>query len=185
MKIKNILDTAATIAGIAFPPVGLAIKAVNAFLPDEDKLPETATGAEVKSKLENLPPEIQAQINAKYVELEIVESNNDASKFIAAMKADETGNTTRPQIADRMAWVITFASMGTVSAVFIALLKDDATLLGSLNDSWQLILAAISTPTAVVLHYFGKRTEDKKSRYAITAGYNPVQPAGILSKLFK
>jgi len=183
-KLKSVIDTLATVAGIANPAIGAAIKAVNVFLPEDKKLPETATGADVASAIATLPPDIQMQLYSKEIDLEITESNNHAAIVKAMAEADGPGNTTRPYIALMMAWCIVAQVVAVFLAIVMAAFDDTAGIL-ALKDNWEFILVTLATPAALLRSYFGQRTEEKLGRYSVLGGGAVPERKGLLAGLIK
>ena len=150
-------------------------------MPDKDKLPETATGAEVLQKFESLPAEVQAQINLKYLDLEIAESKNFSANFQAAVEADKSGNTTRPEIARLFAYQIFVITTAVVITYCYGISSKNPTLIDALTNSWPFILSTLGTQAAVIRAYFGMRSKEKNTRYAVSAGQEP--PKNILETI--
>ena len=182
MKFKDILNIGGTIASAVFPPVGLAIKAVNEFLPDDKKLPETATVNDIKGKLDGLTPEQQASLYERDIELKIAESANWAEVAKAHEAADATGNTTRPAIAMKMTELFIKYAMWSFGLVMIAMSADIlAGVLGQDTEFTQIVmdnlawLAAVYAVPAmnVIVSYFAKRSDEKRARYAVS-GQQPI-----------
>ena len=192
MKFKEILNIGGTIASAVFPPVGLAIKAINAFLPDDKKLPETATVDDIKGRFQGLTPAQQASLYEQDIELKIAESTNWAEVAKAHEAADATGNTTRPEIALKMANLFVQYAMWSFGLVMVAMAAD--ILAGELEQNTQFtriimdnlawLAAAYAVPAMnVIVSYFAKRSDDKRARYAIS-GQQPIPPGvGAISAL--
>ena len=160
----------------------LVIDTVNAFLPDDKKLPENATSEQALSAIERLPADQQAAVLSKQFEVEIAEINGWSQVVESLAKADATGSSTRPEIAKMMAYVVCFAVIVAISAWAIAVLTSKDSLLQNINGSWALVVTIIGTPTALLRAYFGLRTDEKKSRYSAASG-GTVQQGGILAGL--
>jgi len=160
----------------------LILDSVNAFMPDNEKLPDEATGHQTLAAIGNLPAEQQAIVLSKQFDVEIAEITGWSSVVDSLAKADATGASTRPTIAMMMAQVVAFAVIVAISGWAVAVLTNKADLLKSLADSWTLIVTIIGTPTALLRAYFGMRTDEKKSRYSVASG-GPVQSGGMLSGL--
>ena len=184
MKLKSILDTLATVAGIANPAVGMAIKAVNQFLPDEKKLPETATGNDVATVLKTLPPDMQLKLLETDLQVELAEITAWTEINKAHAEADASGSSTRPAIAMMMAWCV----VAQVAAVVLSIIGASCgypSALTALKTNWEMLTVSISTPTALLWAYFGLRTDEKKARYAVSTGQPIPEKKGILAGLLK
>lgn len=169
MKFTRIVQGAASVAAAVNPALGGVLAIVNAFLPDDKKLPVSATGTEVERAFNALPGESQQQVLAR-VDLEIVESNNFAANFQAMAAADAKGNTSRPYVVLLFAWVIALSVIAVVAGMVFAVVVGDKDTLKALGDAWVVIAAVLSVPATVVQRYFGLRTREKTFRYAAGSG---------------
>jgi len=79
-------------------------------------------------------------------------------------KADETGNTTRPKVALRMANVVSFEIIVLVSAISIAIGTGKTETIDAIKECWEVIAILIGIPMGLLNSYFGKRTKEKKAR---------------------
>jgi len=183
MNFKKLFETLKgpllTAASTLIPGGPLILGAVNAMLPEDRKLPVTATGHDMRNAVAALSSEQRSSLMEKELDVEIAEITSWADIQQAHAVADAAGSSTRPFIALMMAWCIV-----TVVAIFIVVWADaviggKAELLKTLNDSWPMILAVVGTPTALLRAYFGMRTSEKKARYSAAAG----QPVGALASL--
>lgn len=182
MNLGDILKTVGSgLIKTLVPGGGLLIDAVNGFLPDDKKLPNDATGEQAKSAISSLPPEQQASVLSKQYDVDIAEIKADVSKFEALCKVDETGNTTRPEIALRMANTMIFTIVVTVVAYFYAIITKDTEIIKAINDGWTIILGLLTWPAGIVNSYFGKRTKEKQHKYEATTGVKP--QANLISTL--
>jgi hypothetical protein len=171
MKIGSILaKVGSAVLKNAIPGAGMIIDTVNAFLPADKKLPGNATGAQAIKAINDLPPEAQADVLSKQLDVDIAEINSFTQVQEAHAIADGPGSSTRPAIAKSMSRVIAFTIILYVSMWSIAVFKSDTGTLNVLNDSYLMLLAMIGTPVAVVLQYFGKRTKEKTDRYHLAHG---------------
>jgi len=181
MKIKDILRGAATIAAPFIPGGPAIVAAVNAFLPDSEKLPDNSTGHQIEQKIADLPVEQRTAIYEKEIELEIVESNNFSANLNALAEVDKAGASTRPAIAREMAHIVSFSVIVLVSAIFVSIWNGDSDLIEEIKGAWPLVLAILGTPTALLRAYFGMRTKEKRARYLAGSG-SPAQ-SGALSNI--
>jgi len=182
MKFKEILGMAGNVLGTVNPLVGGAIKAVNQFLPEEDKLPETASVNQVKDAVYKLSPAEQSAVMEKEIDLEIakVESFADVQKALA--EADAKGASTRPHIAVLMGWAITLCVTPLAWALVYAIIASDEQMINSINDSYMIVLALLAPMVTIVHTYFGKRTKEKEARYKVAAN-QPVEKESGLATL--
>ncbi len=182
MNIGEVLKKAgAAVLKEVVPGGGLILELINQFLPDEKKLPATATGAEAQAAIQALPPEQQTQILMKEMDVAMAEINTWPQVIASLASADASGASTRPFIALLMAWAVS----GTV-AVFVvawaaAIATDQTATLKALAESWPMMLAVLGTPTALLRAYFGLRSDEKKARYSTATGGQVLQGGPLLN----
>jgi hypothetical protein len=182
----KVIAPVGSLVGDFVPYVGPAVKAINSFMPDGEKLPENATKDEMQAAVDSLPPEQKAALMEKKVELEIVKEKEWSKVVDSLAKADATGNTTRPWIAKLMAGVVAFAVVAFVIMWGVAVGGNKTEMIKAISDSWPMIVAILGTPTVLLRAYFGLRTEEKKARYAQSAGQPHISGiAGMIGSLFK
>jgi len=166
----------------AFIPGGPAVlKAINLVLPEDKKLPETATGSDMHQAVNNLTPEARSSLMEKELDVEIAEINSWTSIQEAHAIADASGSSWRPFIALMMAWFIVIASSFMVIIWVMAVHGNDVETLKVIKDSWPYLLALFGLPTELLRAYFGMRTKEKKARYSTAAG----QPDGAVASFIK
>jgi len=183
MNLLKILGTVGSGLISTMVPGGAAIVAgINAFLPDDKKLPEDATGTQVQDAVSSLPPDKQAEILNKKYDVKIEEIRSWASIQGHLAKADAVGASTRPEIAMMMAWLVVL-QVFTVCALMIAsVAMINNELLTTIKEFWPMLLASMGTPILLLRAYFGMRTEEKKHRVHAATGVAPI--AGIISSIF-
>jgi len=175
-SIKGPLLTAAS---TLIPGGPLILGAVNSMLPDDEKLPETATGKDIRNAVDKLKPKQRMALMSKELDVEIEEIKGWASIQASLSEADKAGSSTRPTIALMMAWCVVFAIVVFMGAWVTAIVIDDGFLVDSLGDSWPLFATVIGTPTLLLRAYFGMRTKEKTTRYNAASG----QPTSAVSSL--
>ena len=160
MGLLDILGGVASAALSVVPGGSLALAAVNAFLPEEKQLPQTATIGELKQAHEDMPPELRVQIEEKYLELAKVQEEQFSRRYESMNKAD--GQSTRPTIALIMAWMlaIPYAAIG-VAMAYAILMK-----LVELADMWPTLLAYLMIPMSILKAYFGILVKEQRNRIA-------------------
>ncbi len=182
MNIGKILTTIGGAALNMFVPgAGEIIGAINNFLPDDKKLPATATGHDAIKAVNSLPPEQQQQIMSKQMDVEIAEINSFASIQQSLAAADSAGHSTRPQIAMMMAKIVSFSVIVLISMWCVAMFNSDVATLKTLSNSTPWVVTVLGTPTTLLFTYFGKRTKEKLRRYSMGAGQQ--QAPGLLSTI--
>lgn len=186
MKLSEILGIGASLVGTAYPPLGLAIKAVNMVLPPDHQLPESATGNDVYNHMDSLPSDVQLELMGKEIDLEIQEVKSHEAIQIALASADATGSSTRPYIAKMMAWAVLLTVLPLAWVFSYAVVTGDDKVVAAIADNYLVILALIGTPTTLLVAYFGMRTKEKAMRQAVAHGHPPpLNPLGIIGKLLK
>lgn len=176
MKFRDIFDAIKPLAGVAAtinPVVGAALAAVNAFLPDEDKLPVDATGQQITDKVASLPPDQRAQLMIREVDLQIAQEEGWTERYKAMVQAD--GQSTRPKIALMMAKILSAMLLGFVVLLFYIAATEgmSAIMDGSL---WTIFAALTATPAGILGKYFGELRKEQGQRLGF-------QPPGALSGL--
>jgi len=184
MKLSKILTTVGgTILKNVIPGAGIVIDLVNGFLPDNKKLDiNTATGTDITKAVNALPPEQQTQVLSKEFDVEIEEIRGFTTRFQAAIEADKTGNTTRPQIALMMGEIVSFAVIVSITALFIAIFTNNHTTIDKMADLWPLMLAILATPTALLRAYFAMRSREKEARYQVATDQS-IATGGIIGQI--
>jgi hypothetical protein len=178
------LKTGLSVAAPFIPGGGAIVAAINAFLPDSDKLADAATGGEILAKYQGLSSDQRLQLESKQIDFEIAESNNWAKNVKSLADADASGSSTRPQIAMLMAYIVVFSVVALIVAIFWAAVTKDSVMINSLSASWELILVALGTPSALLRAYFAMRTKEKQTRYAAAANQPIADVVGGITKLF-
>jgi len=175
MNLKSIISKiGASIVREAIPGGGLILDTVNAFLPDDKKLDSSATGNDIQSAVDSLPPEQRAQVLTKEYDVEIAEIQTHARTQEAMAKVDIARASTRPQIAIMMAKVVAFAIVIVMSIWAVAVLRNNTETLKVLADSSVFILTILGTPTLLLRSYFGMRTKEKTAGRETGPARNPV-----------
>lgn len=186
MNIGSILAKVGTsVLKSVVPGAGVIIDLVNEFLPKDKKLPTDSTGAQVIEAANSLPPDKQAEIFSKELDVEIAEIQGWSNVMASLADADKSGNSTRPKIALMMAWVVSFTVIVFVSILAISIFRDMKEMVANLSNSWELVLVMLGTPTALLRAYFAMRTKEKKSRYNIAANQEIKSPLADIIAAFK
>ena len=184
MKLGDILKkVGSTIIRNIIPGGGLVVDLVNGFLPKEKQLPSDATGEQVTQAVSSLPPEQQAQLLSKEIDVELAEINSWTQVQGSLAEADKLGASTRPQIALMMAHIVAFVVWGFSSMWIVAIFRDQIDMVQRLAEAWPLMLAVVGTPTALLRAYFGMRTKEKRERYSVAMGQG--KPTNILVDIAK
>lgn len=171
MDLGNILKKAGSaVISSVVPGGGLIVDLINEFLPDNKKLPGTATGTDAQNAIDGLTPELRLKLLTRQLDVEIAETNAWASVQSSLAEADASGNSTRPKIALMMAWLVVLQVTVVAISIGYAALSEQNSTIAVLSESWQMFTASMGIPTAVLLQYFGKRTKEKLERYNLAMG---------------
>ena len=156
----------ASVAASLIPGGPLIIGAVNALLPDDKKLPESATGSQIADAVESLPPDARAGLMEKRIDLQIAREEGWTERYKAMTEAD--GQSTRPRIALMMAWAVV-AVIGLFSAVIAyQTAQNGLSGLSDAAEAWPLIAALLGIPSGLLGKYFGEIRREQGQRLGKT-----------------
>ncbi|AQS36627.1 hypothetical protein Sps_01461 [Shewanella psychrophila] len=174
MNLLSILGkVGASILADVIPGGNTIIKVINEFLPDDIKLGDRATGAEIQNVVSSLPAEIQVQVLAKQFDVEITEIKEYTNVVKALGDVDKTGLSTRPAIAMMMSQIVAFSVVILISFLAVAMFNKDVATITAIGDNWPLVIAILGTPTALLRAYFGMRTKEKQQKYQAVSNTPP------------
>lgn len=186
MNIWEIVKTVGPrILDVALPGAGVALQAVNAFLPDDKKLPATATGEQLGAAMQSLTPEQQATLAEKQFDVEIVEIQESHSTVRAMLESDAANpHTTRPYIAKQAFHVIAFSIIATTAMWSYAVLIENDTMVKTIMDGWVFVVGVNGTLATLLLAYFGVLRKEHKQKMDAANGAAPQTGlAGIISAI--
>lgn len=187
MNIMEILGKVGSGVITSLVPGGAAIvSAVNAFLPDDKKLPGSATGAQVSAAVSALPPEQRAQVIAKEFDVDITqikESNDTLRTMLTAEQAST--HTTRPRIALGSFYVVGFAIVAVVLLWCYAVATGNSVMVSAIMEGWPFLLAVLGPLVVLLRAYFGVLKTEQKNRLDAANGSTGTAVSGILSKLIR
>ena len=193
MKLWDIVKTVgAGIISTTVPGGAFLLGAVNEFLPDDKKLPETATGHDVQSAMATLSPDQQASLMEKEFEVDITQIKQSYSTMRAMLEADaNTPHTTRPKIAYQAFQVVGTTTIITISLWAFAVATGNDKMVKTVMDGWPFVLGVVG-PLVILLHaYFGVLKQENKNRLDAAGGL-PNNPStdqsaimGTIAKLLK
>ena len=188
MKLWDIAKTAgATALNIAFPGVGSAVVGmVNAFMPEDKKLPETASGNDLDTALKEMRPEDRARIIDHEIEVEITGIKEGNETLRAMLKADQMSNhTTRPKIAYQAFQVVGFCCIALVSAWVYGVVTDKVAIVKTIEDGSTFVLSVTAPLVTLLWAYFGILKQEHKNRMSTIAGSPPVGVVSSILSAFK
>lgn len=174
MNLKTIITKVGTGIFRDFVPGGDAIiDVVNAVLPDHKKLSPDATGQDIRSAVDTLPPEQRAMVLTKEFDVEIAEINGWSRTQEAMAQVDIARASTRPQIAMMMAKVVAFAIIIVIAIWAVAVIRNNIETLKVLAESSMFLFTVLGTPTLLLRSYFGLRTKEKSEQTRVGTGTGP------------
>ena len=195
-KLWDVIKTVGSgVISSVVPGGSVVIDVINSFLDDDKKLPATATGQQALDAIESLPPEQQAQVLNKQLDVKL-ESIKQSHDSLRAMLLSDSNmkRTTRPWIA-KWSFVFTAIFSGivgliVVSAYAYAVYKQDATLVAAVVDGWPFVLAVMGAVTGtfslLLRAYFGLLSKEHDATVgAATGNFTPSKLASILGALAK
>jgi len=188
MKLWDIVKSVGSaVISTAVPGGPLLLSAVNAMLPDDKKLPPTATGSELEQTIQSLPPERRTELMDHEFEIDLTQIKESNSTLRAMLEADfKTPQSTRPRIALGSFRVVAASILLIVSVWAIGALTGNDKLVKVVTDGWPFILAVIA-PLVTLLHaYFGVLKREHQNRLTAANGGLPSSGiAGIIRNLIK
>jgi hypothetical protein len=161
MKIKDFFKKIKPFASVAasYIPGGPAVvAALNMVLPDDQKLSEAATGSEILSRYDSLDSAAKQSVMEKEIDLEMAEIEGFTERYKAMCAAD--GQSTRPEIAKVMAWMLAIPYVLIGMSIFYAIVSGEA----KLEDMWQTLLAYLGIPLTLLRAYFGILEKEQGNR---------------------
>lgn len=172
-SFDTVLDIASAATSIAFPALAPVIGAVNALVGDSDPVPENATGADVRQRIDRLPPDQRAsllamQIDAKKCEIvakkDMYVSDNITKVEMFKILSETNGQTTRPEVVRKFASdirVVTWLSLfALLLMIYLTDGKPDWTALGALGAFTASIL---TTQNLVIRKYFDALESEQRN----------------------
>jgi hypothetical protein len=166
------------------PGAGAVIDLVNAFLPEDKKLPEDATGTQAHDAIQSLPPDQRSQVLMKELDVEVEEIRGWTEVVKALSEADQAGASTRPQIAKAMSTVLVFMLLSFTVAWVYSVVATNVAVLRQISSSWEIFVVVLGYPMWVIKRYFGARETDKKVRAAAALG-QPPDLGGVFKGIMK
>ncbi len=144
MNVWDIIKTVGSaVVSNVVPGGGAIIDLVNTVLPEDKKLPVTATGDQVRGALSALPPEQQSAIMNKQFDVDIAQIQESGSTLRAMLESEaKAPHTTRPKIALGAFYVVATISLTIVFGWLYAVIAKDAKLVGTITGGWPFVAAA-------------------------------------------
>lgn len=176
------------IISTAVPGGPLIVAAINAALPDDQQLPEGATGAQAQDAISKIPAVDRAAVMDKQFEVQLTEIKESHDTVRTMLTADATmPQTTRPKIVLGMYRVVSFVIIVTISLWAYAVGMKDEVMVTAIMNGWPFVVGIIGPFLVVIRTYFGILKQEQQNKLdaaggAVTA---PSGIAGILSAVLK
>jgi len=145
------------------PGYSQVLSVVNEFLPDEKKLGTGATCADVEEAIKSLPPDKQAALLSKKLDVEITEIQEHTTVMSVLAEADKAGASTRPRVAMILTYFVVFVGVVLILMLAGAVAWKQTETLELLYKYWPLALSLTGPPIGLLERYFGKRTREKEA----------------------
>lgn len=188
MKLMDVIKTVGSGAVRELVPGGgLLIEAVNAWLPDDKKLPGNATGQDIEGAVDSLPSDQRAQLLTKEFDVDLTRIRETNETLRTMLESDaKNPHTTRPRIALGAFRVVAFANVTMVSAWAYGVFTEKTAVLNAVTDGYGFVLSVIGPLVAMLLGYFGILRGEQRNRLNAASGNStPSGVGGILSNIIK
>lgn len=185
----NILDIAKTIGAAAFSvavPGGAAILAgVNQLLPEGSKLPETATGNDVRATVSALPPEQRASVMEKQFDVDMTQIKESNDTLRVMLQSDAASpHSTRPRIAWWSFWLVALVTVVVVSLWAYGVGVQNDSLVKTVMDGWPFVASLVAPFVLLLRSYFGVLKQEQQNRLDAASGNSTATGlSGIISSV--
>lgn len=145
---------------------------VNSFLPSDKKLPAQATGEQIQSAVNALPPEARASLLEKQFDVDItqIKESHNTARIMLEMEAKST-HSTRPKIAYQAFQVVSAISLMIVFGWMYAISMGKPMLVKSIAEGWPFVAAIIFPFVGWLNRYFGILKSEHKNRLDAAGGH--------------
>ena len=168
------------------PGGGLLLGAVNAILPPDKQLPNTATGKDVDFVIQGLPADQRAGVLNKEFDVELTQIKESYSALRTMLEQDaKTPHSTRPKIALGAFRVVAFSCVIVISIWAYGVLDGDSELVKTVTDGWAFILAVIAPFVILLKSYFGVLKTEHRNRLDAANGSTASGIASLISSFIK
>lgn len=174
----------------ALPGVGtLIVNSINDELPEDSKLPVTATGEDAIAAIKGLPPERRADLMDRQFDVDITEIKESHSTVRTMLESDAANpHTTRPKIAYQAFQVVGTTTIITISLWAYAVATSNDKMVKTVMDGWPFVLGVVA-PLVILLHaYFGVLKQEHKNRLDAAGGMSTdpsTNQSAIMGKIAK
>ncbi len=150
------------VAAALIPGGPAVLAAVNAFLPDEKKLPSTATGNDIFSAVESLSPDQRSSLMEKKIDLEIAKEEGMTDRYKAMASSD--GQECRAKIVNKAMNALVILTGIFVAAIGWVYVNHGAQKAFSAEMA-AVFITVTGTFAFVVRAYFGDLRTEATSRH--------------------
>lgn len=187
MKLFNLIKAVGgEIISEVVPGGKLIVAAVNELLPEDKRLPATATGTMVEQTLSTLPEDTRADIMLKEFDVDITDIRESHNTIRAMIEADaRSPHTTRPYIAKGSFHIVAFSSVLVMLMWSYAIVLDNKPMLEAIVAGWDFTLAVNGPLVALLWAYFGVLKTEQKNRLVAATGSPPAGLASLIKALVK
>lgn len=165
-------------ASSVIPGGPLILGAINAMLPDDQKLPITATGEQMRGAVSRLTPDQRGSLMEKEIDLEIAIEEGMTSRYVAMSQSD--GQKSRATIVMRAMNTLILISVIFIGATAWVYVERGAADAFS-GEMAAVFIAVSGTFAYVVRAYFGDLKAEAKSRHQTVD--SKTQPLSALSAI--
>lgn len=176
MKLLDILKTVGGGLISTMVPGGPAIIGlINEVLPDDKKLPATASGSDAMLALS---PEQHADILGKEFDVDITQIKESNETLRVMLESDaKNPHSTRPYIAKHSFHVLALVTVAVIGAWSYGVFTQKEEIIKAVMGGWPFILAVVAPFVALLHSYFGMLKAEHKDKIDAAAG-SP-QPSGM------
>ena len=186
MDLWNIVKTVGSAVVAHVVPGGAAIvAAVNALLPDNEKLPSYATGHQMDKAIAGLSAEQKIALLSKQYDVDIAAIQQGNQTLRTMLETEQKSpHSTRPKIAFGCFLVLAFITVCVGVSIVWCVVKADHTTLGAMKEL-TMLLGGVTAIFALVLRaYFGILSHESRDRQNAANGFQNIGAlAAVTSKV--
>ncbi len=151
---------------------------VNEMLPEDQKLPKSATGNDIANSVEKLSPELKAKVALRKFDVDIEKIKQSYESNRAMILATATNpQSTRPKIALGAFRILALVTFMAVAIFGYAVIVGDDTMVTAVLSGWPFIATITGTFTTLLLAYFGVLKKENENMLNASNGHE----AGVSS----
>jgi hypothetical protein len=187
-SLWDIVKTVGTgIISTAVPGGPLIVAAINAVLPEDQKLPDNVSGAQAQDAISRIPAADRAALMDKEFEVELTDIKESHSTLRTMLESDAANpQSTRPYIAKHAFHIIALTSVVIMIAWGYAVFTGNTEMVKQVQDGALFVVALNGTLATLLLAYFGTlRKEHKQKMDAASGNASPTGIAGLISTILR